>query len=72
MFWGSNWLWGLPLLVTTVVVHVAMFMIITRALIPEIIPSKRSLLISSCRWRFLRCSQQPFIRSKRSLGLFST
>ena len=44
MFWGSNWLWGLPLLVTTVVVHVAMFMIITRALIPEIIPSKRSLL----------------------------
>jgi hypothetical protein len=43
MFWANDWLWGLPLLVATVVVHVSMFMIVTRALIPEIIPSKRTL-----------------------------
>ena len=41
MFWEHDWLWGLPLLVATVVVHVSMFMAITRALIPEIVPSER-------------------------------
>ena len=44
MFWANDWLWGLPLLVITVVVHVTAFMIMTRALIPEIIPSKRRML----------------------------
>lgn len=43
MYWANNWLWGLPLLVTTVVVHVAMFMVITRALVPEIVPAKRGV-----------------------------
>jgi hypothetical protein len=44
MFWANDWLWGLPLLVLTVVVHVTAFMIMTRALIPEIVPSKRRML----------------------------
>ena len=47
MFWAHDWLWGLPLLVATVVIHVAIFMVITRALIPEINPSKRR------RWDFI-------------------
>ena len=44
MFWEDDWLWGLPMLVATVVVHVSMFMVVTRALIPEIGPSKRKLI----------------------------
>lgn len=44
MIWANNWLWGLPLLVATVVVHVTAFMIMTRALIPEIAPSARKMV----------------------------
>jgi len=44
MIWASNWLWGLPLLVTTVVIHVTAFMVMTKAMIPEIAPAARKLL----------------------------
>lgn len=32
MYWSSDWLWGLPLLVITVVFHVSMFVVIEKAL----------------------------------------
>jgi hypothetical protein len=41
MFWSSDWVWGLPLLVLTVVVHVCAFMLISTALVLEV-PSERS------------------------------
>jgi hypothetical protein len=44
MIWANNWLWGLPLLVATVVVHVTAFMIMTKALVPEIAPSARKMV----------------------------
>jgi len=44
MMWANNWLWGLPLLVATVVVHVIAFMIMNKALIPEIAPSARKMV----------------------------
>ncbi len=44
MIWTSNWVWGLPLLVATVVVHVTAFMVMTKALIPEIAPSARKMV----------------------------
>ncbi|QEL24766.1 hypothetical protein FQV39_20890 [Bosea sp. F3-2] len=42
--WANNWLLGLPLLVATVVIHVTAFMTMTKALIPEIGPSARTML----------------------------
>lgn len=44
MIWANNWFWGLPLLVATVVVHVTAFMVMTKALIPEIAPSARKMV----------------------------
>lgn len=44
MFWTNNWLLSLPLLVATVVMHVTMFMFVTKALIREIKPADRTLL----------------------------
>ncbi len=34
--WTSDWEYGLPLVVVTIVFHVAAFMVITRALVPEV------------------------------------
>jgi hypothetical protein len=34
--WASDWEYGLPLAVATIVFHVAAFMLITRALVPEV------------------------------------
>ena len=34
--WTSDWEYGLPLVVATIVFHVAAFMLITRALVPEV------------------------------------
>lgn len=33
MYWSSDWLWGLPLLVITVVFHVSMFVLMEKALV---------------------------------------
>lgn len=44
MDWANNWIWGLPLLVATVVVHVTAFMVVTKAMIPEIAPSARRMI----------------------------
>ncbi len=33
MFWRSDWSWGLPLLVATVVFHVSMFVLMEKALV---------------------------------------
>ena len=33
--WWSDWSWGLPLLVATVVFHVSMFVLMERALVPR-------------------------------------
>jgi len=35
--WTSDWEYGLPLVVGTIVFHVAAFMLITRALVPEVV-----------------------------------
>jgi len=34
--WASDWEYGLPLAVATIVFHVAAFMLVTRALVPEV------------------------------------
>ncbi len=44
MIWTSAWLLGLPLLVSTVVIHVTAFMFMTKVLIPEIRPSVRKMI----------------------------
>lgn len=36
MVWATDWEFGLPLAVVTIVFHVAVFMLITRALVPEV------------------------------------
>jgi len=36
MYWGSDWAWGLPLVVLTVVLHVCVFVLIVRALVTEV------------------------------------
>jgi hypothetical protein len=35
--WASDWQFGLPLAVATIVFHVAAFLLITRALVPEVV-----------------------------------
>jgi len=35
MYWSSDWAWGLPLLMLTVVFHVVVFALIVRALVPK-------------------------------------
>lgn len=44
MTWVSDWAWGLPLLVVTVVFHVCIFMLITTALVSDAQPRKPQLL----------------------------
>ncbi|HMO27868.1 hypothetical protein [Enterovirga sp.] len=44
MIWTNDWLLGLPLLVSTTVIHVTAFMIVTKTLIPEIKPSARKMV----------------------------
>ena len=36
MFWSSDWAWGLPLLVLTVVFHVCVFVLIVKALVRRV------------------------------------
>lgn len=36
MVWATDWEFGLPLAVVTIMFHVAVFMLITRALVPEV------------------------------------
>lgn len=42
MYWSSDWLWGLPLLVITVVVHVSMFVVMEKALARNISRGKQA------------------------------
>ncbi|MGD9545470.1 MAG: hypothetical protein AB7F41_13235 [Methylocystis sp.] len=46
MYWSSDWLWGLPLLVITVVFHVSMFVVLERALAHGISHGQRSRTLS--------------------------
>ena len=36
MYWISDWAWGLPLLMLTVVFHVCVFALIVKALVPKV------------------------------------
>ena len=36
MYWGFDWLWGLPIVVITVVFHVCMFVLMERALVRKV------------------------------------
>ncbi len=36
MFWSSDWAWGMPLLVLTVVFHVCVFVLIVKALVRRV------------------------------------
>jgi len=36
MYWSSDWAWGLPLLMLTVVFHVCVFALIVKALVPKV------------------------------------
>ncbi len=36
MFWSSDWAWGMPLLVLTVVFHVCVFVLIVKALVLKV------------------------------------
>jgi hypothetical protein len=40
MYWSSDWWWGLPLLVLTVVLHVCVFVLIVKALVLKVGPGK--------------------------------
>ena len=40
MYWSSDWWWGLPLLVLTVVFHVCVFVLIVKALVLKVRPAK--------------------------------
>jgi hypothetical protein len=40
MYWSSDWWWGLPVLVLTVVFHVGVFVLIVKALVLEVRPRK--------------------------------
>jgi hypothetical protein len=42
MSWSSDWLWGLPLVVLTVVVHVCAFVLITAVLVHAVPPGKNA------------------------------
>ena len=39
-YWSSDWWWGLPLLVLTVVFHVCVFVLIVKALVLKVRPGK--------------------------------
>jgi hypothetical protein len=40
MYWSSDWSWGLPLLVLTVVFHVCVFMLMVKALVLKVRPGR--------------------------------
>ena len=44
MIWASDWIWGIPLLVGTVVFHVAAVILITRALVSETTQQKETFV----------------------------
>jgi hypothetical protein len=40
MYWSSDWSWGLPLLMLTVVFHVCVFVLMVKALVLKVRPGK--------------------------------
>lgn len=41
MYWGSDWLWGLPVIVITITLHICVLVLIERILIRELMQRER-------------------------------